>query len=543
MGAPSRLPSACNVVLGELIQGVKHFCCTAQSQLRDDGLVNEKCAAGRRGHQLFTLAKGTQGMLWARLVARGRRFSDGRCMQSPARRLALSIAAVALAVTALAPSAQARTHHRLRVAVPAFLHFTAQPKYAAIVVDAKTGEVLYEQAPDAHRYPASITKIMTMYLAFEELSQGHLSLKDTLVVSPHAAAQAPSKIGIRQGGTIAVGDAMNAIAVKSANDMAVAMAEKMGGSESHFAEMMTAKAKQLGMNNTQFVNASGLPDTRQLTTARDISILSRAVLRDYPQYYSYFSTREFTWHGQTTKNHNHLLGQMPGVDGIKTGFTNASGFNLAASAVRDNRRLIAVVMGGSSTAARDSHVADLLDAGFIVLHRREEGQATTIAQNLREPAPVGAVDRPPTEQGDGEQAGMHIVVDGKAPKKVAVKADAPADLSCKRVLRHHHRVTRCVKLASNDDAHPVKAQPAVAKSGDAGHWQVQLGAYKNSALARHQLAQFNQKFADALASSEGHVEHSSGNYRVRFAGLSADGAKEACASIKSQGQDCMTLRP
>jgi D-alanyl-D-alanine carboxypeptidase len=469
-------------------------------------------------------------------------------MQSPARRLALSIAAVALAVTALAPSAQARPHHN-RMRVPAFLQFTSQPKYAAIVVDAKTGEVLYEQSPDAHRYPASITKIMTMYLAFEELSQGKLSLTDNLVISPHAAAQAPSKLGIRQGGTIAVGDAMNSIAVKSANDMAVAMAEKMGGTESHFADMMTAKAKQLGMNNTQFVNASGLPDTRQLTTARDISILSRAVLRDYPQYYTYFSKREFTWHGQTTKNHNHLLGQMPGVDGIKTGFTNASGFNLAASAVRDNRRLIAVVMGGSSTAARDSHVADLLDAGFTVLHRREEGQTTTIAQNLREPAPVGTVDRPPTEQGDGEQASMHIVVDGKAPKKLAVKADPSEQMSCKRVMRHHHKVTRCVKLASNDKGRVAKPTAAskhdkvVAKAEDAGHWQVQLGAYKNSALARHQMAAFNQKFADELASAEGHVEHSAGNYRVRFAGMSADRAKEACSSIKSQGQDCMALRP
>jgi D-alanyl-D-alanine carboxypeptidase len=470
-------------------------------------------------------------------------------MQSPARRLALAIAAVAVAVTAVALPAEARTRHRMRV--PAFLQFTSQPKYAAIVVDAKTGEVLYEQSPDAHRYPASITKIMTMYLAFEELSDGHLSFNDTLVVSPHAAAMAPSKLGIRQGGTISVGDAMSAIAVKSANDMAVAMAEKMGGSESHFAEMMTAKAKQLGMNNTQFVNASGLPDNRQLTTARDISILSRAVLRDYPQYYTYFGKREFTWHGQTTKNHNHLLGQMPGVDGIKTGFTNASGFNLAASAVRDNRRLIAVVMGGSSTAARDSHVADLLDAGFTVLHRREAGQQTTIAQNLREPAPVGVVDRPPVEQGDGEQEGMHIVVDGKAPKaaaapvKVMAKADASDEAACKRVRgRHHRRVTKCMTPAVNDDVQVGKGHAGKPqKTAAGGAWQVQLGAYKNSALARRQMAEFNQKFAEELAPSEGRVEHAAGNYRVRFAGLSADRARDACASIKSQGHDCMTLRP
>jgi D-alanyl-D-alanine carboxypeptidase len=466
-------------------------------------------------------------------------------MQSPARRLALSIVAVALSVSALALPAEAKTRHKMRT--PAFLQFTSQPKYAAIVVDAKTGEVLYDQSPDARRYPASITKIMTMYLAFEQLSSGRLSLNDSLVVSPHAAAMAPSKLGIRQGGTISVGDAMSAIAVKSANDMAVAMAEKMGGSESGFAAMMTAKAKALGMNNTQFVNASGLPDTRQLTTARDIAILSRAVLRDYPQYYAYFGKREFTWNGQTTRNHNHLLGQMPGVDGIKTGFTNASGFNLAASAIRDNRRLIAVVLGGSSTAARDSHVADLLDAGFTVLHRREAGQLTTIAQNLREPAPVGAVDRPPTEQGDGDQDGVHIVVDGKARSaaKLNVKAAPDDRMVCRTVKnRHHKRVSKCVKVAVSKGA--AKSKKALLAKADApanGHWQVQLGAYKNPALARQQLSKLNAKFASELSDSQGHVEHSSGNYRVRFAGLSADQAKDACASIKSQGHDCMALRP
>lgn len=473
-------------------------------------------------------------------------------MQSPARRLALSIVAGALALTSLALPAEAKTRHKARA--PAFMHFTSQPKYASIVVDAKTGEVLYEQAPDAQRYPASITKIMTMYLAFEQLSDGRLNLNQSIIVSPHAAAQAPSKLGIRQGGTISVGDAMSAIAVKSANDMAVALAEKMGGSENHFAEMMTAKARQLGMNNTQFVNASGLPDNRQLTTARDISILSRAVLRDYPQFYTYFGKREFTWNGYTTRNHNHLLGQMPGVDGIKTGFTNASGFNLAASAVRDNRRLIAVVLGGSSTASRDSHVEDLLDAGFNVMHKREQGQMTTIAQNLREPAPVGVVDRPPTEQGDGDQDGVHIVVDGKAPKAALARVSAQDtdQMTCRRVLnkKKHKRVTKCVKLVSNDvsvvKGKKGKAQKTLVAKSEApatGEWQVQLGAYKNSTLARQQLTKLNSKFAEQLAASQGHVEHASGNYRVRFAGLSASDAREACASIKAQGQDCMTVRP
>ena len=465
-------------------------------------------------------------------------------MRSPARRLFVSILAAALTLTSLAGVAEAKARHKHTGGasrLSSFLHFTSQPKYAAIVVDAKSGEVLYQQAPDDHRYPASLTKIMTMYLAFEALQNHQLSFDDRLVISPHAAAQAPSKVGLRPGQSISVRDAMDAIAVLSANDMAVAMAEKLGGTEAHFAEMMTAKAKQLGMNNTQYVNANGLPDNRQLTTARDLSILSRAVLRDFPQYYTFFSTREFTYLGRTTRNHNHLLGSMPGVDGIKTGFTNASGFNLAASAVRDDHRLIAVVLGGSSTAARDLHVEDLLDAGFTVIKKRELGQTTTIAQNLREPAPVGAIDRVPTEQGDGDQAGVHIMVDGKAP------AHAAAACVTKRVRVHHKLVKRCITPAADvrpkGKAAAAKTRVAEADAQSGGDWQVQLGAYKNSAQAQAQLAKVNAKFAEALSASEGgHVQHASGSYRVRFAGLSAGQAKDTCASLSAQGQSCLALR-
>ena len=482
-------------------------------------------------------------------------------MGSPARRLIVSVVATALALASVAGAAEAKARHKHSGAhLPAFLHFTSQPKYASIVVDAKTGEVLYEQNADAHRYPASITKIMTMYLAFEALADHRLSFDDRLTISPHAAAQQPSKVGLRPGQTISVRDAMDAIAVLSANDMAVAMAEKLGGSEAHFAELMTAKAKQLGMNNTQYVDASGLPDNRQLSTARDIATLSRAVLRDYPQYYAFFSTREFTYAGRTTKNHNHLLGSMPGVDGIKTGFTNASGFNLAASAVRDDHRLIAVVMGGASTASRDLHVEDLLDAGFTVIKKREIGQQTTIAQNLREPLPVGAIERAPTEEGDGDQGGVHIVVDGKAPalrgrQAVSPKADdAPAAAACtvKRVRVHHRLVKRCITPASTGaepkgatSAKTIKAQVAKAETAPSGgDWQVQLGAYKSQGQARAQLAKVNSKFADTLSASEGgKVRHMAGNYRVRFAGLSADQASKACETIQAQGQACVALRP
>ncbi len=257
-------------------------------------------------------------------------------------------------------------------------------KYAAIVIDAKTGEVLYAKRADSQRYPASITKIMTLYLAFEALQTGKLKLTDTILVSPHAAAQAPSKLGVPAGRRITVEDAIRAICVKSANDMAVAMAERLGGTESRFAAMMTLKAHELGMTNSRFVNASGLPDSRQLSSARDIAILSRAVMRDFPQFYPYFSTRIWAFEGQNLKNHNGLLFKMPGVDGIKTGYTNASGFNLAASAVRDNKRLIAVVMGGPSTRARDAHVEELLDTGFDVMRRRANGEMITVAQNYFE---------------------------------------------------------------------------------------------------------------------------------------------------------------
>ena len=476
-------------------------------------------------------------------------------MRSPARRLVLMSVATAIAMTGFTAPAEAKAHrkHAASSSISQFLHFTSQPKYASIVIDAKTGEVLYEQAPDAHRYPASITKIMTMYLTFEALHQGRLSMNDQLTISPHAASMAPSKVGLRPGQTISVAEAINAITVLSANDMAVAMAERLGGTEAHFAEMMTAKAHALGMSNTTYVNASGLPDNRQLTTARDIATLSRAVLRDYPVDYTWFSKREFSYKGRVVKNHNHLLGSMPGVDGIKTGFTNASGFNLAASAVRNDRRLIAVVLGGSSTAARDLHVEDLLDAGFTVIKKRELGQTTTIAQNLREPAPVGVVDRPPVEQGDGEQEQVHIVVDGKAPAKASVAkaaqvAQAKSDNTvCKKVRNKHHKlVSRCVvqtgdKAADSKKADAKKTQVAKAEGGD---WQIQVGAYKDPGQARAQLAKMNSKFSAALAASEGgHVEHAAGNYRVRYAGLSAGEAAKACDSIKAAGHDCMALKP
>ena len=308
-----------------------------------------------------------------------------------------------------------------------------KPKYASIVVDANSGEVLYALHADDQRYPASITKVMTLYLTFEALATGRLSLEDRVPFSAHAAAQAPSKIGVAAGQDISVAEAIQAAAVMSANDAAVALAERIGGgSEQRFAALMTLRGQELGMKRSRFVNANGLPDSRQVTSARDIAVLSRAVMRDYPQYYHYFNQRAFSWRGRTTLNHNRLLLRMPGMDGLKTGFTNAAGFNLAASAVRDGRRLITVVLGGSSSAARNENVETLFQAGFDVMDRRAHGQTLTLASLLSEPEDGGgAILRPPLEMGSGEQAGLQVVTADAAPPPAArpmqlARVDAPA---------------------------------------------------------------------------------------------------------------------
>jgi D-alanyl-D-alanine carboxypeptidase len=259
------------------------------------------------------------------------------------------------------------------------------PRYAAILIDHATGEVLYGRRADEIRYPASITKVMTLYVAFEEVAAGRLRLDDELRISRRAFHQAPSKLGLKVGATISVRDAFGVIATKSANDIAVALAEHISGSEAAFAERMTATARRLGMMNSRFYNASGLPHADHTTTARDIAVLSRAMLRDFPTQYPLFSKAHYDYRGQAVANHNHLLRTMPGVDGIKTGFTNAAGFTLAASAVRGDRRLIAVVLGGPSRLGRDNNMQDLLNIGFDVLEQRQRGQPFTVASRFAEP--------------------------------------------------------------------------------------------------------------------------------------------------------------
>jgi D-alanyl-D-alanine carboxypeptidase len=241
------------------------------------------------------------------------------------------------------------------LAVPA-----APQKYAAIVVDAKTGKQLFEMNSTAPRYPASLTKMMTLYLLFEALDSGRVTKETQIPVSAHAASQPPTKMRLKPGETIDVETAIHAITVKSANDVAVAVGEFLGGSEETFAAMMTAKARQIGMRNTVFRNASGLPDDGQHTTARDMAVLGMALRQRFPQYYHYFSTTDFMFRGRLIRGHNDMLGRIHGVDGIKTGYIRASGFNIVTSYNADGRRIVVVVMGADSARERNAHAEALL---------------------------------------------------------------------------------------------------------------------------------------------------------------------------------------
>jgi len=238
-------------------------------------------------------------------------------------------------------------------------------RYASIVIDAETGDIISASRPDREIYPASLAKMMTLYLLFEALDEGRLTLDQPLKVSRAAARVSPSKLGLKAKQTIKVKDVILALVTKSANDAAVVASEALGGTERKFAKVMTAKARELGMSRTTFKNASGLPNRRQVSTARDLAKLAQALLRDFPQHYHYFSEKSFSYKGRSYRNHNKLLRSYKGADGIKTGYIRASGFNLVASVVRHGRRLIAVVIGGKTSRSRDRHIAGLLDKSFV----------------------------------------------------------------------------------------------------------------------------------------------------------------------------------
>ncbi len=332
------------------------------------------------------------------------------------------LAAVVAAITISSEPADARYYRvharyvRHAIIAPraarAYRHYHAEaysPPTSSIVVDGNSGTVLHASNADASRHPASLTKIMTLYLLFERLDAGKIKLDTQLKVSEHASEQAPTKLGLKPGQTIAVEDAIKAVVTKSANDAAVAIAENLGGDEDGFAKAMTAKAHALGMSRTTYVNASGLPDDDQVTTAQDQAVLGRAIQERFPHYYKYFSTEAFVYHGAAMRNHNHLLGVVGGVDGIKTGYTRASGFNLVTSVHRDGRFIVAVVLGGRSSSERDAHMREL-----ITVHIKEASLRHT-APAIAEKAEQRSDARPVTADKAEQRTETKPVAFGKTP--------------------------------------------------------------------------------------------------------------------------------
>jgi D-alanyl-D-alanine carboxypeptidase len=316
--------------------------------------------------------------------------------------------------------------------------------YADIVVDANSGTVLHSTNPDAQRHPASLTKIMTLYLLFEQLEAGKLKLDSPLQVSKEAAGQMPTKLGLKPGSTLAVEDAIKGMVTRSANDAAVVVAEAIAGDEDAFAKLMTRKAQALGMSRTIYKNASGLPDSGQVTTARDQSTLGRAVQERFPRYYKYFSIRTFTFRGQSIGNHNHLLGRVEGVDGIKTGYVSASGFNLVTSVHRGNRYLVAVVMGGSSAGSRDAKMRDLI--------------SDKIAQaSVKRTAPMVAEGAMPPE----------AKPEPKVAAKVEAKPEPKAEANTESKSEARFAVASAVSMPMRFNPAPAQAEPATTRTESA----------------------------------------------------------------------------
>tara|TARA_Y100001934_G_C12386357_1_gene796195 strand:- start:42 stop:1388 length:1347 start_codon:yes stop_codon:yes gene_type:complete len=367
--------------------------------------------------------------------------------------------------------------------------------YASIIVDADNGRVLRSRNADTRNFPASLTKIMTLYMTFEALETGRLKMNSRLKVSKRAEGQTPSKLGLKRGDTISVKHSILALVTKSANDVATVLAEALGGTEWEFAQKMTLRARSLGMKKTTFLNASGLPNRRQLSTARDMATLAVAIYNDFPQYYHFFSSKNFRFRGIKHKNHNNLLGFYRGVDGIKTGYTRSSGFNLVASAERSGRRIIAVVFGGKTAKRRDGHMKDLLDKGFsrIVEYDRE--------------------------------------------RKLSKVAQVP--------LPHFRPLSQGAKTLKETDQILDKDKTILTRLE--GHWAIQVGAFRNENSASRILRRAGRVAAQTLENGVATVtsvtlKNGIVLYRARFSGLKLLSAKRACVALKVSEIPCVVVR-
>jgi D-alanyl-D-alanine carboxypeptidase len=450
---------------------------------------------------------------------------------------------------------------------------SAKPAFSAIAVDAATGRIVFERAIDAPRYPASLTKVMTLYLLFEDMRAGRVTLDSRLAISPRAAAQQPSKLGLKPGQSISVKDAICALVTKSANDVAVAVAEGLAGSEAAFAQRMTRTARALGMTRTTFRNASGLPHPEQQTTARDMATLGLRIQRDFPREFTYFSMRSFRFAGASHRNHNRLLGRLEGVDGIKTGFINASGFNLITSIERGGKRMVGVVMGGQTGGARNAYMSRILNDLYRKAKLERVRSIAALAGN-----PPGYVGKP-DEQTVAEMKPQSPPLPRRKPE-VSTKDDDSAvamtaseettDLAEETaeeepVIEATSFQSVVVESGSKSDslieeetdmigkAAGLVAEKALQEAAEAdlsdhlGSWNIQVGAFPTPEAAKSRLASAQ---ATGIAVLDGKsaftMPAESGGgivYRARFSGFNEKAARLACRKLKQKGLGCLALAP
>jgi D-alanyl-D-alanine carboxypeptidase len=431
----------------------------------------------------------------------------------------------------------------------------ANSKYAAVVLDYATGEVLHSRRADVALYPASLTKMMTLYMLFEALERGELRLGSKLDVSRRAAGMPASKLGLGAGSTITVEQAIEAIVVKSANDVAVVIAEALAGSEPRFADAMTRRARAIGMRHTTFKNASGLPDRQQKSSAADMARLAYRLISDHPRYYPYFSRRSFSFNGVNHRGHNRLLVSYAGMDGLKTGYTRASGFNLAATARRSGERVIVVVFGGRSARTRDKEVARLLDLGFERVRERRPAPAIALLPQAKPGTTMAAVavvdtadDAIAPEAGPvpALRPGTLVEVPGVRPAPVVAVAPAVS------VLDALPPAERAVIVAAAANAPlPAPNPQRLVVSGGAGTaatgpFAVQVGAFHDSNLARRAAQTAAGLVPQILMQGAIDVSPLKGRrrtvYRARVAGFERAVADEACQMLQQHHQECFVVQ-
>jgi D-alanyl-D-alanine carboxypeptidase len=425
----------------------------------------------------------------------------------------------------IAPGAQARDVH-----------------YASLIIDAQSGEVLHSVNPNQRNYPASLTKLMTLYLVFDELKHKHLKLSDRITFTDNAEAQAPSKLGLRAGQSLTVEQAILAIVTRSANDVTVAVAEHIGGTEEDFARLMTAKARALGMSRSTFVNASGLPDPEQLSTAHDMATLAQALIRQFPEYYPYFQTKSFRFNGQTIFTHNRLLQFYKGAEGMKTGYIRASGFNLVAAAKRGNRRLIGVVFGGQTASQRDRQMAQLLDKGFAqaIGHRKLDQMGDDDAtDNDMESQPsvspdLAEAESQPAPKASGRHAISMPAARSSEDVRVAAASTAPGMLPALIPPKSSSKYAK----ASTHIEEPSR-QPA---------WGIQVGAFSRYATALSAAQDAQRKLAASIPASRAavtsHRARGQTVYRARLIGISEKQARSACQKLDASSRaSCHVVSP